>query len=271
MSAPADPTPSPENQPGAAPVRIPRAPLPLSARKAEPPAPPKAEPAEPTGATEFMGKPQLRLPEIKLSVPPPAAPRPAPLRAPRSAGSIWGVRIGLFAGVGFALGLLYWSVFVRLLPVAAENNLQSRQMTRLADELEILRRRWSPAEIEDVKVRFAAAQELLFKPEEEIANWQAQILEQARVNTLDAKVKVGAPQPAGGIDGISAVTAEVTLQPNLILGATRTPYARVLKFSEALATSPKRLDLVELSVTGDSNSVNQAQAVVQLLTGEKKL
>jgi hypothetical protein len=177
----------------------------------------------------------------------------------------------MFTGVAVALGLLYWSVFVRLLPVAAENNLQSRQMTRLSDDLELLRRRFSPAEVESIKARYTAAQEMLFVPEQEMANWETQILEQARVGTLDAKVKMGAPQPASGIDGINAITAEVSMQPNLIMGATLTPYARMLKFTQALATSPKRLDLVELSVTGDSNSVSQAQAVVQLLTGAKKL
>jgi hypothetical protein len=275
MSVPLNPNPSPEKQPGT--VRIPAAPPPpppTAARKTEPPAPPQARGTETSGGTEFLGKPQLPSPEIKLSTPPPpplAPPKPAPLRAPRSTGSIWGVRIGMFAGVALSLALLYWSVFVRLLPVTAEHNLQARQMTRLADELELLRRRWSPTEIEEIKVRYAAARESLFKPEQEMGGWETQILEQARIGTLDAKVKMGAPQPAGPIEGISAITAEVSLQPNTILGATLTPYARVLKFTEALTASPKRLDLIELSVTGDSNSISQAQAVVQLLAGEKKL
>ncbi|HUS37560.1 MAG TPA: hypothetical protein VM680_19585, partial [Verrucomicrobiae bacterium] len=65
--------------------------------------------------------------------------------------------------------------------------------------------------------------------------------------------------------------AEVTLQPNVNERTNVTPYARLLKFTDELASSPKRLDLLELSVTGDSNSVSQAQVVMQLLAGEKKL
>jgi hypothetical protein len=112
----------------------------------------------------------------------------------------------------------------------------------------------------------------LFDLKGEATDWQTQIEEQARIGTLNSNVKVGAAAPAStNVNGISAITAEVTLQPDANVRTTNTPYARLLKFTDALASSPKRLDLLELSVTGDSNSVNQAQVVMQLLAGEKKL
>ena len=280
MSAPGNPNPSPQNPAGKPEltVRIP-SPPPSTVVPAVKPPPlpgPKTEPkltaaSDEPALVEEVGKPQLRAPEMKLSTPPPPPPKPPPLRAPRTAGSIWTVRIGLFAGVAVALALLYWSVFIRLLPVSAEHNARSREMTRVSDELESLRMRMTPDQIEAIKARYAQAQQALFDPAQELSAWQTQVSEQASAGTYEAKVNFGTPQPAGAIEGISAIPAEVTLQPTVIIGGTATPYARLLKFTESLATSPKRLDLLELSVTGNSNSVSQARAVVQLLAGEKKL
>lgn len=308
MSAPENPTPDPNPNPSTPPpghrgpqtvtVRIPVAkpePTPAKATLPEPgPAagtalrragtvpPPLPEmykegagqaqsTSEPSGG-EF-GKLQARTPDIKLaaSAPPPAPVKTAAMPAPRKTGSVWLVRVGLFAGLGAALALIYWSVFVRFLPMTREHNAKASQMTRAADELEVLRRRFSAEEIEGVRSRYAEAQASLFDLKTETTEWQTQIEEQARSGTLNPNVKFGAPAANTNLNGISAITAEVTLQPDPNVRTTNTPYARLLKFTDGLASSPKRLDLLELSVTGDSNSVSQAQVVVQLLAGEKKL
>lgn len=286
MSASQNPIPSPGGRPDATPgvravptgkatdpaVRIPVTPV------NPPPVPAQSAPfssqetEQQVAVDESIGRPQLRTPEIKISTPPPPpAPKLPPMRAPRTAGSVWGVRLGLLAGVGVALAVLYWSVFVRLLPVTTEHNAQARQLTRLSDELELLRRRYAPAEVDEIKARYSRAQESVFNQAQELSDWETQVVDQARIATLDAKVKLNAPQPASAeMQDIKSVTAEVNLQADAIPGAKVTPYARVLKFTETLATSPKRIELMELSVTGDSNSVSHAQAVVQLLAGERK-
>ena len=229
--------------------------------------------SEPSGG-EF-GKLQAKAPDIKLAAsatPPAAAPvKTAAMPAPRKTGSVWLVRVGLFVGLGAALGLLYWSVFVRFLPMTKEHNAKASQMTRAADELETMRRRFAPEEIEGLRSRYAQAQEALFDLKDGTTEWQTQIEEQARSGTLNPNVKLGLPALSTNVAGIAAITAEVTLQPDINVRTTNTPYARLLKFTDELASSPKRLDLLELSVTGDSNSVSQAQVVVQLLAGEKKL
>ena len=231
---------------------------------------PQKEAQAVAGGTEIRsepGKPLLRAPDIKLkeSITPAAAAKPPPLRAPRSQGSMWGVRLGLAAGLAISLGLLYWSVFIRLSPVTTEHRQRAIEMTRASDELEMLRRRWAPNEVEELKARHARAQKSLFNAKQDLVDWETQMRDQARAKAWDADVKMGAPQPTNApVPGITVATAAVNLQP-LVMGSTNlSAYARLLRVTEALADSPKRLDLIELSVTGDSNSVSQAQAVVQL-------
>lgn len=271
------PTPKAEQavaKAAAVPVAQPAAPL-KKAGAVPPPLPEMyRQPQTSNETTAEVGKPQLRPPEMKLAAAAsgPAAPaKPVAMPAPRKAGSIWLVRMALFAGLGAALGLLYWSVFVRLLPVTKEHNAKALQMTRAADELETLRRRFTADEIEGIRSRYAQAQDSLFDLTSGTTEWQTQIEEEARNGTLISNVKLGTPSVSTNIAGIAAITAEVTLQPNINERTNVTAYARLLKFTDGLAATPKRLDLLELSVTGDSNSVSQAQVVVQLLAGEKKL
>jgi hypothetical protein len=177
----------------------------------------------------------------------------------------------MFLVVILALGLLYWSVFMRLLPVTAQHRDKALEMTRLADELEQLRARWTPRQIEETKARFERLQANLFDPARDLADWQVQVQEQARMRVLDARLELGPLQPlTGAATGISAMTAQLNLSPNSVLGSAATPYSRLLRFTESLAGTSKRLELLELNVTGDSNSVSHATAVVQLYAAERK-
>jgi hypothetical protein len=292
MSTPENPIPNPQTPPAGhrgpqtVTVRIPVAPkepvvaepvMPLKKAAVPPPLPAKylqsAVQTESANETRpEVGKPQLRAPEMKLAAAPAqgAPAKPAALPAPRKAGSIWLVRMGLCAGLGIALALLYWSVFVRLLPITKQHNAKALQMTRAADELETLRRRFSAEEIEGLRSRYAQAQDALFDLKSGATDWQTQVEEEARNGTLTSNVKLGTPALITNVAGIAAITAEVVLQPNVNERTNVTAYARLLKFTDGLASTAKRLDLLELSVTGDSNSVSQAQVVVQLLAGEKK-
>ena len=189
---------------------------------------------------------------------------------PRSAKSAWLVRAVIFLSVAGCLALLYWSVFLRLLPVTTEHRNKAQEMTRTADELERLRARWTEQQIAEIKEQYARAQEALFQREEELAAWEEETRNQASTRVLAATLK---RQPAitSPADGIQMITAQVDVFPEDIFGSTNSPYNRLLLFADALARSPKRLDLVDLSVVGNSNSISQAQAVVQLFSTEKPL
>jgi hypothetical protein len=227
--------------------------------------------ASTASAESNIGKPQLRSPDLKLEAAPAPPSRPGPaLKAPRSVRSIWTVRFALLLGIALALGILYWSVFERLLPVNAEHRTRALEMTRLADEVEALRGRWTPAQKQEVRARYERAKQALFNPAHDLTDWQAQVLEQARMRVMEANVNLGPLQPLVSPEpGLSTITAQINVAPDSVLGSTTPSYARLLKFAQAVASSSKRLDLLELNVTGDSNSVSQAQAVVKLLATER--
>lgn len=239
------------------------------------------------------GSPAQSTPNIKISRPDAfaaaaATPPPPPANAqaasggkqktagaalapqPRSAKSAWTVRAVILLSVTGCLALLYWSVFVRLLPVTTEHREKALEMTRTADELEQLRARWTAQQIEEIKEQYARAQEALFQREEELATWEEETRNEASARVLAATLK---RQPAitSRADGIQMITAQVDVFPEDIFGSTNSPYNRLLLFADALARSPKRLDLIDLSVVGNSNSISQAQAVVQLFSTEKPL
>jgi hypothetical protein len=198
----------PAEAPVEAPAQSYRAAARAAAREAE-------APAAEAPAAEEVGKPRLRALELKLDAPAPA-PKPAPaLRAPRSAQSIWTVRLASLFAIAVALGVLYWSVFLRLIPVTAEHRDQAQEMTRLADELETLRRRWSPDAIQEIKARHERAVSMLFDPSLDLNAWQAELAEHARMRVLEASLDLGPLQPLDGpAAGISSLIVDVNLSPN---------------------------------------------------------
>ena len=244
--------------------------------------------------TAEPGSPVSSAPNIKISRPDafaasPPTPPPVPTKAPagtggkqksgialapepRSAKSAWMVRAVILLSVAGCLVLLYWSVFIRLLPVTTEHREKALEMTRTADELEQLRGRWTEQQIAEIKERYARAQEALFQRDEELAAWEEATRNEASMRALAATVK---RQPAIPItstaDRINRITAQLNVVPEVIFGSTNSPYNRLLPFANAIAHSPKRLDLIELSVVGNSNSISEAQAVVQLFSREKPL
>jgi hypothetical protein len=190
---------------------------------------------------------------------------------PRSAKSAWIVRAVILFAVGGCLWLLYWSVFVRLLPITTEHREKALEMTRASDELERLRARWTVQQIAEIKEQYTRAQEALFQREEELATWEEETRNEASKYVLAAALKREPATPmTSPATGIYMVAAQVNIVPEDIFGSTNSPYNRLLLLSDALTRSPKRLDLVELSVVGNSNSISQAQAIVQLFSTEGK-
>ena len=180
------------------------------------------------------------------------------------------VRSAILLCLAGALALLYWSVFVRLLPITSEHRDKALEMSRTADEVERLRARWTPQQTEEIKQRHAHAQQALFVGDAELKLWQEEVQEHARMRVLEADLKVEeAKALTGSTDPISSVSARLDIYPSQIFNSTNSSYRRLLAFTDAIANSGKRLELLELSVHGNSNSVSQAEARVQLLSTER--
>ena len=189
---------------------------------------------------------------------------------PRSAKSAWVVRTVILLAVAGCLSLLYWSVFMRLLPVTSEHRERGQEMTRSADELERLRARWTPQQIAEINEQYARAQEALFQNEEEIGNWEEETRNAASMRVLAATLEREPAVALAGADDIAKVTARLSVTPEDIFGSTNSPYNRLALFADAIARTTKRLDLVDLSVVGNSNSISQAQAVIEIFSTERK-
>jgi hypothetical protein len=185
---------------------------------------------------------------------------------PRSSVGLWLMRLGIVLVCASSLWLVYWSLILRLQPVNREFKDKTIELSRLADEVEQLKLKWKAADVEQVRERFNAARDYLFDGAEDLESWQGELRSQGILMTFDAAVKFGEKQPypkAGG--KLAYIPADIELRPVEVIGMTNSPYKRLLALMQTLARSPKRFDVVELVAEGNSNSVREARAVLQLL------
>jgi hypothetical protein len=160
--------------------------------------------------------------------------------------------------------MVCWSLFLRLQPVTREREESFARMSRLSDEVEQLRRKWNPAEVEATKAQHRAAQRLLFAGPAELQEWEKEAGRQSQSLMLESALELGRREghPVAGQD-VESVRADLYVRPAVPVGVTNSPYQQVLGFVQGVINSPKRVDLLELAVDGDSNSVAQARARMQ--------
>ena len=173
-------------------------------------------------------------------------------------------RVVLLLIFGAALLLLVWSVN-RVPPLNAELQLQSFQVSRLADEVERLQANWNTNEAAEVAQAVKTTREQMFASPEEYIKWQQEIQNQSTPLGLDASSQLlkAKPTPDNRFSATPAVIA-IEVQPSTETTVTNSPYKRLLEFGQSLARPSKRVDVTELTVIGNSNSVAQARIEVQL-------
>ena len=88
---------------------------------------------------------------------------------------------------------------------------------------------------------------------------------------LDANAEFGKAAVSQTPDKkVTTIPATVSIQVKPVEGleSYSSPYQRVLRLTQYLGAGVKRADLVELDVSGSSNSVNRAVAVLNFWAGE---
>lgn len=171
----------------------------------------------------------------------------------------------LFAGA-ITLTVWRWSEFQL---VKRQMNSAIAQETRLLNELQQFEMRWDPIATAKSEADFRKVQALLFSGPEQIANWQSEVQRLAHTNLLEGNVKLSAAETRVKNDQkLSVNLATVDLEPAADAPASNSIYRGLLNFARALQTLPKRLDLVEVSAMGGSNSIARAQVVLQLWSRE---
>lgn len=164
----------------------------------------------------------------------------------------------------------FWC-YQRLVPVQREAREAASQINRLSTEIGLMEGRLSAEELAKLAADYQRAQGLLFSTPETLKHWLTQLRLDMVPLALDAAAELGRPAITSSSNLAVAVvpaTLSLTLQPSRDVEGTRTPYERVLRFLDSLAREEKRVDVVELHVTGGSNSVNRVVAALQLWAGE---
>jgi hypothetical protein len=240
-----------------------------------PPSPTFSMPVSPSAASKPLNVAAQSAPPKPESNPPPKAPlkmAPPPSRwnmPPAVYQSLVG-RLGMLLLLSGSVGLLWWSVH-RLQPVSAELQRQTTEISRLTDEIQQLELGWDAREAEQAEARFQELQDQLFANPEECMVWQAEMESAQPLPDLQVKASHGEKQPVKSpfLDkNVAALPVTFEVQPLAEADAPYSSYRRMLEFTRRLMEQQKRIDLLELSVHGRSNSVSHARIELQLWTRE---
>lgn len=212
-------------------------------------------------------------PRAPRSEPTAAAPaRPRRLKSQPLTVRGWVLRV-LVGGLLIGSAVLVQDSYRRLLPVQREARETAALVSRLSAEVALMETRHSPEQTEEVAREYARAQGLLFSTPEALKDWFQQVREQMVPLALDATADFGRPSTTNAAHYALAIvpaTLALSIQPAPGIGAVRTPYERTLRFLTQLGLQEKRVDLVELQVSGGTNSVSRAVATLQLWAGEDR-
>jgi hypothetical protein len=145
-------------------------------------------------------------------------------------------------------------------------------MTRIADEIEQLRFKWGPQQVEATTAAYEEAKATLFGSEEGTGAWRERVQSEARMRVLEVAETKGETVPHARLTNeVAIIPMTLEMTPLAILVTTNTPYSRLVSFADGMVRIPeKRVELVSLSVEGNSNSVGRATAVVNLFVSTSK-
>lgn len=171
-------------------------------------------------------------------------------------------RIALLIVFIGSLWLIWWSVG-RLTETNQEMDVLNQQFTQLTDQVEKLELNWNEEENQRIEQQFVAAHSKLFASEGAVNEWQQSVQELGTSLALHVNAELGAPQPEGlKVKHIAVVPATLEIQP--IDDSPGNTFQRLLTFNKHLTGQTQRVDLIELKVSGNTNSVGRAQAKLWL-------
>jgi hypothetical protein len=180
---------------------------------------------------------------------------------------LW-TRVARVTAVALMAGLVWlvlWSYFGRFLPIHQQYVEKITSELELANEVQQLVLKWDALDAAQTDTRFKEAKGSLFGSAEECAVWLEDRSNESLALALKVTPKLGNADGATHTNlGLALFPATLQIQPTAAPGFSNGPYHRLLGFARAIEQSAKRADILELTVTGQSNSVEQASAVFQL-------
>ncbi|HVR35837.1 MAG TPA: hypothetical protein VMS21_08300 [Methylomirabilota bacterium] len=164
-----------------------------------------------------------------------------------------------------SVGLIWWSIN-RLAPLEKRIEEGNGRIAGLENDILQMELRWDADEAVATEAQFNEASGLLFSGQDEITMWQEDIKSShgdiLRVNFGPPTVRtLESPMPNRVF---TTTEATLDLQPIQDESIETTPYERLLELTETLTTDKRRVDLLELTARGTSNSVSHARLLVRV-------
>ena len=160
--------------------------------------------------------------------------------------------------------LLVWFSANRLSSTRQEVANLSSQAARLSGEIDLMRAQWPDSRTQSVHTRFPAAEARLFQGSPALAEWMRAANARAIPLALDTEFEFMGIRTQQLDQPIAIMQTRLSVHPNPDATSPRPSYQRLLEFSRFLTEHTQRLDIVELTVTGTSNSVGSASLVLDL-------
>ena len=197
-------------------------------------------------------------------------PRPAvppPVLAPLFS-RVAGFRIVVAVLVLGSLAAAWWSLTRVLLPAQRECKEASAKMSRLATAVDDLQRTCSRETVQQSNARRDEVRAQLFSDEHSLAAWWSDLQAQAGPLDLSTRANFGRTVPlTGNAQGLMLIPATIEVgvlhrdderkSPGLVS-------QRLGQLLRQLDTAGKRIDLAELTVTGNGSSVESSTLVLNL-------
>jgi hypothetical protein len=165
---------------------------------------------------------------------------------------------------------LEWWTWFRRFPLIAQKQQEVQRVLQLEGEVQRLGGAWSEQDAARIEAQLEQARERLFTGSMGNASCFDQLQQPTREPSLAINVKMqeGQPHPLSG-DSLMIVPTFWEVTPAIVRAAVGGPpvgmppgsmQAAVLKLLQELTTNqPKRMELVELSVSGDGNNLTRAR------------
>lgn len=168
-----------------------------------------------------------------------------------------------------SLALAWWTYTRVFTPLQKQSRELTSTLGQLSASVENLERKWTRADVEQIRANCGQAYLQLFPNKAALEAWLDHLQEQAAPLALDVKVDIGKIRPRNDDEDIIAVIpTSVSLEVRPVAAGGESPYQRVLRLGQQLAAEGKRADLAELHVAGGTESVSRALLVFNLWAGE---
>jgi hypothetical protein len=186
--------------------------------------------------------------------------------------SEWLFRVVVFIVFVCSVSIAWWSLTHVLLPLQKQSRELSTRVSRMSSEVDDLEMKWNKSDASRIGDKFGQIHSGLFLGDQALGNWVNDLKTQATPLGLDIQADFGnTASPATNSLKLAVIPATVNVEVHPSSGIPGQPsaYQRIMQFSQFLTTSEKRADLIELKVTGGTNSIRHVVFVLNLWAGEE--